>query len=89
MGMFDSLYDANGNEWQTKAFSCNLVDYRIGDRLSDAGDYQVEVLGGPRPGSVDSFATVRAGVLAEVPADRDHSLLLLDYYGGPVPAKEA
>ena len=29
-----------------------------------------------------AYATIRDGVLVEVPADRDETLPLLDYYGG-------
>jgi len=48
MGMFDSLFDSKGREWQTKAFDCLLDEYRVGDLMpeADASTYQVEVLGG-------------------------------------------
>lgn len=89
MGMFDSLYDADGEEWQTKAFYCGLAVYRIGETLprdifpeSYPTTYQVEVLGDPEPRQfVHSFATVRRGVLTAVPADRDPALPLLNYSG--------
>lgn len=83
MGMFDSLYDADGNEWQTKAFDCNLDRYEVGDvMLASVDDFQVEVLGGVRGlPSQDSFATVRGRRLAAVPDQRDESLPLMDYHG--------
>lgn len=31
MGMFDSMYDDEDNEWQTKAFECGLDRFREGD----------------------------------------------------------
>lgn len=83
MGMFDSLYDATGIEWQTKAFNCELDRYQIGDRIGPPFTYQAKVLGGPRgEDSRYAYATIREGVLVEVPADRDETLPLLDYYGG-------
>ena len=85
MGMFDSLYDASGVEWQTKAFACVLDRYQIGDAILDGPSctYQVKVLGGPVPSrAIDSFATVRDGVLTAVPDDRIPSLPLLDCFGG-------
>lgn len=87
MGMFDSLYDAQGHEWQTKAYDCILARYDIGDEVPPSHgsltDYQVRVLGGPGEGFQDSFATVRDGRLSELPADRDYSLPLLGYFGHP------
>ena len=80
MGMFDSLYDKHGNQWQTKAFDCLLANYDIGDSIPGddlPASYQVEVLG-----DTESYATVRDGVLVAVPAERDPSLPLVDYYGG-------
>lgn len=86
MGMFDSLYDAAGNEWQTKAFDCCLNSYRIGDRIVGGPPftYQVEVLGGDdlHREFVDSHATVIDGALRSVNVQRDHSLPLLGYDGG-------
>src|SRR5688572_29900314 len=89
MGMFDSLFSDKqhtvANEWQTKAYDCNLDNYDVGDEMPDIEayghiqTYQVEVLGGPD--DEDSFATVSCGVLADVPADRDPSLPLFDYSG--------
>lgn len=81
MGMFDSLFDTKGNEWQTKAFGCILDRFEIGDRIVSVGDFQVEVCGGEDPPFEDSFATIRAGVLAAVPVDRDPQLPLMDYHG--------
>jgi len=84
MGMFDSLYADRGrtdyaDEWQTKAYWCELDSYFIGDEMPpvlpyDLDDYQVEVSG-------DRFATVRDGKLVEVPALRDPALPLLNYSG--------
>jgi hypothetical protein len=88
MGMFDSLYDADGTEWQTKAFSRNLDVYRVGDPIpSDTGSaYQVEVMRYTRrEGATDAFATIRAGRLEAVPTERDDRLPLIDYYGGLAP----
>lgn len=83
MGMFDSLYDSDNNEWQTKAFGCALTEYNIGDRLPALpADFQVEVFGGPSgQASRDAYATIRGGVLIAVPVERDASLPLMDYYG--------
>lgn len=85
MGMFDSLYDARSNEWQTKAFGCALDTYDIGDRIaSDApGSYQVEILGpcGTTDVADYSFATIRDGVLSSVNDKREPALLLLNYSG--------
>lgn len=95
MGMFDSLYSsppgcwAYEHEWQTKAYSCSLDTWHVGDELPDIDGYahiqtyQVEVLGGNDVGgrARDSFATVSCGVLAAVPADRDPSLPLFNYSG--------
>jgi hypothetical protein len=95
MGMFDSLYDADGREWQTKAFDCNLDVYRIGDTVPAdcAATYQVEVMtsdGDWRNRTfTDSLATVRDGVLSTIPDQRDERLPLLNYSGHVVaPAKE-
>ena len=88
MGMFDSLYDDAGTEWQTKAFACLLDTYRVGDAIPCPDDapsldtFQVQVLGGGRGAFIDSFATVRDGILAAVPDDRDVTLPLIDYAGG-------
>lgn len=82
MGMFDSLYDPHGNEWQTKAYHRLLDRYTIGDQMPARDDgskaYQVKVLG-----DVESFATIRDDHLEQVPVDRDLTLPLVDYYGGP------
>lgn len=94
MGMFDSLHNARPHtgetEWQTKAYSCNLDNYDIGDEMPDVHGYdhiqtyQVEVLGGPD--NEDSFATISCGVLAAVPSERDPSLPLFNYSGHLVSA---
>ena len=86
MGMFDTLYDKNGEGWQTKAFGRQLADFEIGDRLPDLDpltetSYQVAVLGG-RDDFIESLATVRDGVLVEVPDVRRPELPLMDYVGG-------
>lgn len=89
MGMFDSFYDANGDEWQTKAFDCLLDVYRIGERVPPlAGrrslltDYQVEIMGGPIPsGNRDSFVTVRNRVVDAIDVPRDTTLPLVTYHG--------
>ena len=82
MGMFDSLIDANGHEWQTKAFARCLDEYRIGDEIPADGPatYQVEILG-DRPDYIDALATIRDGVLEAIPVERDPRLPLLDYSG--------
>jgi len=94
--MFDRLYDASGNEWQTKAYSCILASYYLGDEVPGDGPFahqkhQVEVLGGPHNApAVDSYATIRHGRLDAVPTERDEDLPLLDYSGGWISAgKEA
>ena len=33
MGMFDTIVDANANDWQTKAMGCDLTRYYIGDEI--------------------------------------------------------
>ena len=83
MGMFDSFYDADGNEWQTKAFGCNLDRYTSNDNVpASIDDFQVEVLGGMRGAkSQDALATIRDRKLSKVPDVRDESLPLMDYHG--------
>jgi hypothetical protein len=96
MGMFDSLYDKNGIDWQTKAFECLLTRYDIGSTITaEKLTFQVEVLGEPEPRQwpergvcVDSYATIRDGILTEVPAARDESLPLQDYSGHWLAAPE-
>ena len=86
MGMFDTLLDANGHDWQTKAFDCSLETWRIGDVMppdDHPATYQVRVLGDPDGSFVESFATVERGVLVAVPASRNPLLPLIDYHGGP------
>lgn len=96
MGMFDSLYKGD-EEWQTKAYGCSLICYRVGDEMPRMlggyqlgaelaepapDDYQVEVLGGgSREESRDSFATIRSGVLVSIDDTRDPTLPLADYSG--------
>lgn len=87
MGMFDSLFDGEGREWQTKAFECDLDEYRLGDRIiSDSvASYQVEVLhtvgSWPNREHIDAFATIERGVLVAIGVPRDERLPLLDYSG--------
>lgn len=97
MGMFDSMYDAQGIEWQTKAYDRNLDQFDIGDTLPVSEGctwpvlpaYQVKVLGGGHgEDAVDSYATVRSGDLTAVPDERDEQLPLLDYFGGWLVAPE-
>ena len=88
MGMFDSLRDSKGNDWQTKAFGRTLETYEIGDSLTAARiNCQVEILGGDHHlNYVDSYATISAGHLASVNDPRDETLPLLDYSGGWIAA---
>ena len=100
MGMFDSMYDQQNHEWQTKAFDCVLDRFEIGDAVPHPRgvswptptEYQVKVYGGPRfaePARGDSFATVRNSDLVAIPSERNESLPLIDYHGGwSVPPKE-
>jgi hypothetical protein len=91
MGMFDSFYDADGREWQTKAFDCNLDVWRIGDAFPADGSiaFQVEVIGDAQGSTFDgtyrtrdALVTVRDNLVAEVPAERDPTLPLIAYSGG-------
>ena len=86
MGMFDSLYDEDDTEWQTKAFERVLAQYNIGDVIDSdfPVTYQVEVIGGKGEGFTRSNATIFCGVLAEVDVPRDPLLPLIDYSGYPV-----
>jgi len=87
MGMFDSLYDENGTEWQTKAFERVLAQYNILDVIYSGLIYpfQVEVLGGSvKEGFILSHATIIDDVLTEVDVPRDTRLPLIDYGGHPV-----
>ncbi|OAN35094.1 hypothetical protein A4X17_11470 [Plantibacter sp. H53] len=83
--MFDSLYGADEAEWQTKALGRQLGTYDIGSAIPGPPvDYQLEVLGGRVDDIADSYysyATVRDGLLVEVPVDRDPNLALLSYSG--------
>lgn len=83
MGMFDSMYDRQGNEWQVKAFDRVLARWHIGDNIeSESPDFQVKVYGGRKNESGYTLATIRDGVLVDVPAPRDPNLPLIDYSGG-------
>lgn len=95
MGMFDSFRDESGGEWQTKAYGRQLQTWRHGDTVPELADathhsYQVKVLGGSGPRGADSWryslVTVLYNVAAEIPADRDESLPLIDYFGSEVPS---
>lgn len=85
MGMFDSLIDERDVEWQTKAFSCALDEFRVGDAIpsDSSASFQVEILGPCCTTDVAdfSFATVRDGRLAAINDDRDPTLVLLNYSG--------
>lgn len=90
--MFDSFYDGDGHEWQTKALSCLLDAYRIGAPIPGPPNYtyQMKVLGGPSDArGVYSYATIRGGVLTAIPDERDERLALLDYHGGWLSLEEA
>lgn len=84
MGMFDSLYDSEGNEWQTKAYYCELDRFREGDILPGPPfSYQLEILGGPGDkASRGAVATVFEGILFKVPDERNSKVPLMDYGGG-------
>lgn len=86
VGMFDSLYDRDDNEWQTKAYTRSLDEFRVGDLLPDLltgepTDYQVDILGGDGP-CRHSLATVRDNRLVAIDVERDPRLPLVDYGGG-------
>lgn len=83
MGMFDTIVDANANDWQTKAMGCDLTRYYIGDEIG-SGDFQMLTIGGGWPGEyVWAYVTVRNGRVSEVGVPRDPSLPCIDYHGGP------
>lgn len=85
MGMFDSFRDDKGGEWQTKAMGRNLDSFRVGEPIPGPPlDYQMEVIGGPYRHTVGewTFVTIRDGLLAKVPAERDETLALWNYSGG-------
>lgn len=83
MGMFDSFYDANGVEWQTKAYGRSLDRWDLGDIVPGPPvDYQSEVIGGPNHACRWKYATIRAGVLASAGDERDERLPLQLYAGG-------
>ena len=84
MGMYDRMYTANGEEFQTKAFSNVLNSYRIGDRISGGAPftYQVQIYGSCNgEDSRYSYSTIRDGVLSSIDDQRDESLPSLDYNG--------
>lgn len=92
MGMFDSMYDDQNNEWQTKAFGRQLDRFHVGDAVPHPSGiawpappaYQISVFGGApvHEAQKDGYATIRKGDLAAVPDERDDSLPLIDYHGG-------
>lgn len=77
-GMFDSFIAKDGNDWQTKAFDCQLDEWQIGDKAPEPGDYQVEVIGYLG----DEFCEVRGGIVRKVPDERDESLPRMYRFGG-------
>jgi hypothetical protein len=83
--MFDRVYDAEDQEWQTKAFKRHLMVYRIGDEAPHErhATFQIQIFGRAEGAEKDvySFATVRDGRLASVNEPRDELLPLVDYYG--------
>ncbi|GGJ56076.1 hypothetical protein [Glutamicibacter ardleyensis] len=89
MGMFDSFYDSEENEWQTKAYENQLALYRQGDELPpledhpNVTDYQVEIFGGRRTlgEPVDSFATVIGNRLTTINTPRNKDLPRINYGG--------
>lgn len=83
MGMFDRMYDADGNEWQTKAFGRTLDEWSVGDNIpTEVPDFQVECMAEIDGEFVHSFATVLDCKLAELPAERQPALTLISYGGG-------
>jgi hypothetical protein len=87
MGLFDSFYDADDAEWQTKALGSTLETFRIGDRVTAAEvDFQIEVINGsliPKAPAYTNhaFATIRDGLFEAITTERDHSMYLLGYQG--------
>lgn len=98
MGMFDSMYDDQNNEWQTKAYDCALDRFREADPMPHPkgiawpapSAYQVRVFSGSpfHEAQKDAYATIRNVVLESVPDERDESLPLIDYHGGWAVAPE-
>jgi len=95
MGMFDSFYDSDSNEWQTKAYENQLAAYRQDDVLPelechpDITDYQVEILRGSdvlengerKHVYLDSFATVIGNKLITIHDPRNRNLPRISYSG--------
>ena len=78
MGMYDSLYDELGYEWQTKALDQVLGSYHIGDRIpGEPIDYQVPVIGGNEHS--EAYATICDGILTAVPVPRQADIPLVNY----------
>lgn len=85
MGMFDSLYDDRGREWQTKALGRGMSRFSIGDRLPGMTDsYQLEVIG---RGAGYWFATVENARLVSIDQHRNPYVRLVTYLGGHEAAK--
>ena len=92
MGMFDSLYDAEGNEWQTKAFGRTLHRYEVGDEITKAPPiaYQIIVLGPCASDDSDyAWATIRDGRIEAVPVERDLTLPHTNYSGDWITTTDA
>ena len=82
MGMFDSFYDAQGREWQTKALGRSLHRWEIGDAVPVQFDCQLEAIGRHDATGVRvMLATIKSGQLTHVGATRDESLPLIPYGG--------
>lgn len=86
MGMFDRLYDNQWREWQTKSLYNTLDTLHIDDtiEIAEGATCQIEVTGSIDDVSggenyLDAYATIRDGVLTEVPAERDEALPLRDF----------
>jgi hypothetical protein len=82
MGMFDSFYDAQGREWQTKALGKSLHRWGIGDPVPLNFDCQIEAIGGRDASGVRvMLATIKGGALTHVGRTRDETLPLIPYGG--------
>lgn len=89
MGMFDSIYDGDGREWQTKALDCTLKRYAPGDAIpGPLFDYQMKVISGWLEGGKGldyGYALIHNGNLMDVLHEPDEFLQTLDYPGGWLP----
>lgn len=86
MGMFDSFYDNNGNEWQTKAFDCTLASTEITERVPEqrhgglnvtTGAHQVECIGDSR----DGWLQFEDGYFIDVTTQPVPGVPAYDYFG--------